>query len=85
MNKTLPNKVVAALCLLTICAGCVKPGSPGFDLPPQPDECLQDTPHAPLIAGQDARTALARERLQLDVANASKRRCADHYEDLRNG
>lgn len=50
------------------------------DLPPGTGE---PTPHAELVAGMEARSALARERLQLDVCNADKAGFPIFYEDLR--
>jgi hypothetical protein len=57
----------------------------GVVLGEQPTECGIDTPHAALFAGQEATTALSRERAQLDAANASKRRCYRFNEDQRAG
>lgn len=57
----------------------------GLVLAPQPEECGIDTPHAPLFAGQEAITALSRERMQLDAANASKRRCYRFNESQAQG
>jgi len=57
----------------------------GIVLADQPAECGIDTPHAALFAGQEATTALSRERAQLDAANASKRRCYRFNEDQRAG
>lgn len=57
----------------------------GLVLADQPDECGIDTPHAPLFAGQEALTALSRERMQLDAANASKRRCYRFNEGQAQG
>ncbi|KKB79271.1 hypothetical protein VW35_08730 [Devosia soli] len=51
----------------------------------QPAECAIDTPHAALLAGQEATVALRREREQLDVANASKRRCYDFNSNQAEG
>ncbi len=50
-----------------------------------PAECYEDTPHAALYAGQEARTALRLERVQLDAANASKARCSAFHDDLQAG
>lgn len=89
MKKNSPVKA-ALLCLLTLTLiGCtagsqrqqidagVRVGitAARVTLEPQPVECAIDTPHAPLSAGQEAVVALRREREQLDLANASKRRC----------
>jgi hypothetical protein len=57
----------------------------GVTLAQQPDECGRSTPHAALFAGQEAMTALSRERAQLDAANASKARCFRFNEDQRSG
>lgn len=57
----------------------------GINLGDQPSECGQDTPHAALFAGQEATTALRRERAQLDQSNASKRRCWQFNENQRAG
>lgn len=79
-----------------MCAGCgtlqerlhqasVEKGEAQADqtLQPLPAECYQDTPHAPLAAGQEVRSVLARERHQLDLANGSKRRCtSDNFRKL---
>ena len=54
-------------------------------LEPQPVECAIDTPHAPLWAGQEAVVALRSEREQLDLANASKRRCYDFNANQADG
>lgn len=52
-------------------------------LPDLPPECNVDTPHAPLGAGMEARSAIKRERHQLDLSNASKRRCTAFYGNLK--
>ena len=52
-------------------------------LPAMPPECHQDTPHAPLAAGMEARSVIVRERAATDAANASKRRCVGFYDTLR--
>jgi len=57
----------------------------GLVIAEQPAECAVDTEHATLFAGQEAVTALSRERLQLDLANASKRRCFRFNENQRLG
>lgn len=54
-------------------------------LEPQPAECGQHTPHAPLVVGQEAVVALRRERAQLDAANSSKRRCYLFNENQAEG
>ncbi|KFL31749.1 hypothetical protein JP75_06725 [Devosia riboflavina] len=54
-------------------------------LEPQPGECAVDTQHAPLFVGQEAIVALRLERVQLDAANASKRRCYLFNQNLANG
>lgn len=41
-------------------------------------------PHAPLAAGMEARSAIALERRQTSEANASKRRCAAFYQNLKD-
>jgi hypothetical protein len=52
-------------------------------LPDLPPECRRDTPHAALAAGMEARSAIALERRQTSEANASKRRCAAFYQNLK--
>lgn len=52
-------------------------------LPDLPPECHQDTPHAPLAAGMEARSVIVRERAATDAANASKRRCVGFYGTLK--
>lgn len=54
-------------------------------LQPQPAECAIETPHASLLAGQEAAIALRRERAQLDEANASKRRCNEFNANQAEG
>lgn len=57
----------------------------GITLGQQPAECGIDTPHASLFVGQEATTALSRERAQLDAANASKWRCYQFNQNQRAG
>jgi len=54
-------------------------------LPDLPAECYQDVAHAALVAGAEARSQIARERGQTAAANASKRRCAAFYANLKAG
>lgn len=94
----LPKAVAVPLVLLmlTACSGSARQAqidagkrvgiaAAGVTLGEQPSECGHDTPHAPLFAGQEATTALSRERGQLDAANASKRRCYRFNENQRVG
>lgn len=56
----------------------------GVTLPAMPAGCYQPTPHAGLAAGDSKTGALARERAQLDRANADKGWCkAGFYDPLR--
>jgi hypothetical protein len=94
----LPRVAVAllAMLILSACSGSARQAqidagkrvgvaAAGITLGEQPMECGQDTPHATLFPGQEATTALSRERGQLDAANASKRRCFRFNEDERFG
>lgn len=55
----------------------------GITLAEQPSECGLDTPHAPLVMGEEAVVTLRRERLQLDKSNSSKARCYVFNENHR--
>jgi hypothetical protein len=57
----------------------------GVSLDRQPDECGEDTKHAALRVGDDARSALKRERAQLDLANSKRKTCFDYNEAVRQG
>ncbi len=57
----------------------------GVFLDRQPDDCARDTPHAALRIGDDARSALKRERAQLDAANDKRRDCYNYNEAVRQG
>lgn len=46
------------------------------DGPPLPGDCYVDTPHAPLVEGEELSVTLDRERKQLDAANDKRYRCA---------
>lgn len=56
----------------------------GVDLPLLPGDCYVDTPHAPLIRGEELAVLLRRERGQLDAANHRRFECAKFYNDLRD-
>ena len=51
-------------------------------LPPLPDDCRRKQPHAAVREGEEARSALRRERSALDNANARVGRCAAFYDDV---
>jgi len=53
------------------------------NLPAYPAECRRHEPHAPLVEGADATSALKRERAALGRAWARTDRCAGFYDDLR--
>lgn len=90
MNRTAPLPVASALSALLTLIGCSASEPPPPvnltpDLPAWPARCARPTAHATLAPGDDALTALARERGQLDAANAKAAACGRFYDDLRAG
>mgnify|MGYP006998136627 CR=1 FL=1 len=75
--------VVLALLAATMFAGCTPPKAPTLRLPPLPPECYAPTSHAALKPGDEARSALKRERGQLWRANRTQTACAEYYDTLR--
>jgi hypothetical protein len=57
--------------------------NPKITLPDQPAECREAVPHAALRPDGEVRTALARERGQLKVANRRIADCAEFYDDVQ--
>lgn len=55
----------------------------GVELPPLPERCKRQVPHASLATGSEAVVVLKRERAQLDVANATIALCARNYETVQ--
>lgn len=53
----------------------------GINIGPQPEVCGEDTPHAPLVKGQDKVVTLDRERGQLDKANDLREFCFNFRND----
>lgn len=51
-------------------------------MPPLPDDCRAQEPHAELREGAQAITVLKRERTATNKANARVLRCADNYENV---
>jgi hypothetical protein len=51
-------------------------------LPPLPDDCRIQEPHAEARVGVQAITVLKRERSATNRANARVLRCADNYENV---
>jgi len=49
-------------------------------LPPWPDDCRKQEPHAAVAVGDEVRSVLKAERHQLDKANARVGRCAALYD-----
>lgn len=49
-------------------------------LPPLPDDCRLQEPHAPAAVGDEVRAVLKAERRQLDKQNARGSRCAGFYD-----
>lgn len=89
---------VAVLPMMLTCAGCAANGAlstqqraaadlgragAGLRLERQPDECGQPIQHIALRAGVEIRSALRRERAQLDRANDRLAACAAYTETLR--
>ncbi|NEI70939.1 hypothetical protein GR212_15250 [Rhizobium lusitanum] len=56
----------------------------GTNLPPLPDDCRKNEPHAGIRVGDELRSVLVKERGALDRANARNGRCADFYDDTRS-
>lgn len=52
-------------------------------LPNLPAECYRDVPHAALVEGMEARSAIAMERRAKSNESASKRRCVSFYGNLK--
>jgi hypothetical protein len=85
--------VLSALTTSTGCAGnwlklaAVDTGkaAAGVMLPPLPDDCRVQEPHAALQAGMEARVALRAERRATGRANARVGRCASFYMDVKDG
>ncbi len=50
-------------------------------LPDYPQDCRTLTPHAPIDVGAEFRSVLARERGQLNKANARVVRCGQFYDE----
>lgn len=87
MNESASTLAGAALLTLLTLTGC-SPADPvriavHSDLPEWPRACRAGTPHAPVQPGDDAVSVLARERDQLDRANATAAACGAFYDDLR--
>ncbi len=64
-------------------AGAMGRTGTGIALADLPDDCRRTEPHAPLVAGAEMRSTLARERAALDRQNARAIRCAGFHDQLR--
>ena len=89
MIKSAPLKAGAAFLMLLTLIGCGNSDrAPAIInttpmLPPRPADCRGDTPHADVRPGDDALSVLARERVQLNTANAKADACGAFYDRLR--
>ena len=57
----------------------------GVTLPPLPDDCRKQEPHAPLYVGAEALVALKQERRATARANARVDRCAGFWDATKAG
>ena len=99
MKSGWPRPSVAALLLLTtlisscatvegrLSAAAAQRGTAqaAVELPPLPDDCRKQEPHAEIAEGREIGSVLIRERAALDRQNARGARCIVFYDELKTG